>query len=239
MVDRVTTSEMVFRHVRDAIISGELDAGSQHSIYGLAEQLGVSRTPVRDAMLRLSDAGLVSIERNRGIRIRGLSVTDVRSIFELRLMIEVPAAGVAAASGRPRLIRSLDEELVAMERAIDTADAAAFFEHDRRLHSGIIDAFGNERASHVIAGLRDSTQIMGASTLDGFRTMHDIRSEHLPVIDAIRTGDQRAAAAAMASHLVNTGSLLMTQAAERGGGEFDPAWAERLVPFLVPQVRPA
>ncbi|MFI5426488.1 GntR family transcriptional regulator [Aeromicrobium sp. UC242_57] len=93
---RISTTDRVFSSLRESIVSGEFPAGSLHSIYRLADLLEVSRTPVRDAVLRLADLGLVTIERNRGVRIRGVSVADVRAAFELRLMLEVPAAALAA-----------------------------------------------------------------------------------------------------------------------------------------------
>ena len=102
-------SDAALALLREEIITGALAGGSLHSIYGLAERLGVSRTPVRDAVLRLADAGMVAIERNRGVRIRGLSVDDVRKVFEARLLLEVPAAAHAARHGSDELLQELSE----------------------------------------------------------------------------------------------------------------------------------
>ena len=79
MAARITTTDRVFASLRESILSGEFPAGSLHSIYRLADLLEVSRTPVREAVLRLADVGLVTIERNRGVRIRGVSVADIRA----------------------------------------------------------------------------------------------------------------------------------------------------------------
>jgi len=87
VTSRTTATDRVFALLRERIVGGDLVAGSQHSIYRLSEQLEVSRTPVREAVLRLADLGLVEIERNRGVRIRGVSVADVREVFELRLLL--------------------------------------------------------------------------------------------------------------------------------------------------------
>lgn len=78
MAGRISTTDRVHALLRDEIVTGALVSGSLHSIYGIADRLGVSRTPVRDAVLRLADAGMVSIERNRGVRIRGLGVQEIR-----------------------------------------------------------------------------------------------------------------------------------------------------------------
>ena len=84
---RTSTTDRVHALLREEIVSGKLTSGSLHSIYALATRYGVSRTPVRDAVLRLSDSGMVRIERNRGVRIRGLGVHDIREVFETRLLI--------------------------------------------------------------------------------------------------------------------------------------------------------
>ena len=117
MAARITTTDRVFASLRESILSGEFPAGSLHSIYRLADLLDVSRTPVREAVLRLADIGLVTIERNRGVRIRGVSVADVRAVFELRLMIEVPAAAYAAAHAAMPRMQQLEAELEAMRSA--------------------------------------------------------------------------------------------------------------------------
>ncbi len=107
----------VFAALRQRILTGELAPGTRHSVYRLADELGVSRTPVREAVLRLADLGLVTIERNRGITIRGVRAEDVRDVFELRLLLEVPAAAGAASQVDDALAERLSDALDAMRHA--------------------------------------------------------------------------------------------------------------------------
>lgn len=228
MTARITTTDRVFASLRESILSGEFPAGSLHSVYRLADLLDVSRTPVREAVLRLADIGLVTIERNRGVRIRGVSVADVRSVFELRLMIEVPAAAYAAAHATADDLRVLEDELAGMRAAAGDSDEQRFTAHDRALHHAIGSILGNDRAQHEVAALRDSIQTRGASTLHRSRGMPEILDEHVPIVEAIAARDAKAAAWAMERHLISTATLLMAQAAGPDDPAPDPGWADRL-----------
>lgn len=228
MAARITTTDRVFAALRESIVSGEFPAGSLHSIYRLADLLEVSRTPVREAVLRLADIGLVTIERNRGVRIRGVSVADVRAVFELRLMIEVPAAAYAAAHSNDADLEKLDAELTGMRIAADDEDEQRFTAHDRALHHAIGSILGNQRAQQEVAALRDSIQTRGASTLHRSRGMPEILEEHVPIVAAIVARDPHEAAVRMEEHLVNTATLLMAQAATPDDPAPAPGWADRL-----------
>ena len=89
--DQPSLAEMVFEEVRSAIVTGQLEPGSRHSVVAIADQLGVSRTPVREALLQLASHGMVRFERNRGVLILKMSPQDIREIFEMRIMLEVPS----------------------------------------------------------------------------------------------------------------------------------------------------
>lgn len=225
---RTTTTDRVFASLRESIVTGEFPAGSLHSIYRLADLLEVSRTPVREAVLRLADIGLVSIERNRGVRIRGVTVADVREVFELRLLIEVPAAAYAAAHADAATIASIGSALDEMRRYAELDDEPQFTAHDRRLHHEIGAALGNARLQAEVATLRDSIQARGASTIRRSRGMSELATEHAPIVAAISTGDPTAAAAHMERHLVNTATLLMEQLAIAGVDEVDDDWSAPL-----------
>ena len=213
VAQRVKISDRVFSELREAILTGELAQGSLHSIYELAGRFAVSRTPVRDAALRLADTGMVEIERNRGIRIRGVGVADIRSVFELRLLLEVPATAFAAEHGDENLYTRLDGHVSGMRAAAALDDSAAFMLHDYALHDAILSVMANPRLNEQVRGLRDVTQVMGASTFNRSRELREVEREHEPIVHAIRRSDPAGAAESMAHHLVATGTLLMTQVA--------------------------
>lgn len=217
MAGRISTTDRVHALLREEIITGALASGSLHSIYEMANRLGVSRTPVRDAVLRLADAGMVSIERNRGVRIRGLGVQDIREVFEARLLLEVPAAAHAATHGSDELLRELGELVAGLTEAVDGPDAVEFNRRDRELHRAIIRSTGNQRLAGMVESLRDATQAYGVSTIDRSRSIREVQVEHVPIIAAIRARDSAEAARLMREHLTATGLLLMRQVAATTG----------------------
>ncbi|MCF4006167.1 GntR family transcriptional regulator [Corynebacterium uropygiale] len=219
----LTLTEKVMVYVRDAVHSGAMPCDTWYSVYQLSEQLGVSRSPVRDALLRLEEAGLVRFTKNRGFQIVPTHPEDVAEIFALRLGIEAPAAFRAA-----RLLaadaEALDAFRTATQTLLEDLDAAAsaddtelFFRLDTELHRLIVLTGRSERGWRFVEQLRTHTRILGPSTAGTSRSLEDIRREHLPVIEAILAGDAPGARQAMAAHVENTGRLLLRQALRRAG----------------------
>jgi DNA-binding GntR family transcriptional regulator len=230
MPARVSTTDRVHATLREEIITGALVGGSLHSIYEMAERLGVSRTPVRDAVLRLADAGMVTIERNRGVRIRGLGVQDIREVFEARLLLEVPAAAHAARHGSDELLKELGERVHGLAGAVEEHDTVEYTRLDRQLHRAIVLSTGNERLADLVESLRDATQAHGVSTIDRSRSIREVQLEHLPIVDAIGRRDAAAAAALMRDHLTTTALLLMRQVAAATGERVPGEWPSSLAP---------
>ena len=207
-----------------AIVEGRLQPGSLHSVQTLATAFGVSRTPVREALIDLSGQGVVKFERNRGVRILQTSVHDLEEIVALRLLLEVPATHRAVENAGPELVAALKAELAAMEAAAGADDEMTMMRHDRRFHELINEASGNSRLAAYVDSLRDLVLTRGVSTVGRSRQLPEIVAEHTAVIGAIEAGDAAAAAAAMKEHLVNTGRLLLVQ--ESGGLDPNLGWAD-------------
>ncbi len=231
--ERTSTSDAVFRKLRGAILSGELQQGSLHSIYEFAEKYQVSRTPVREAVLRLADTGMVVIERNRGFRIRGLTVDDVRAVFEFRLVLETTSASYAAQHASPSVTERLLENLMAMPDAISAADTETFTRLDREFHDEIIATMDNSRVRRELAGLRAATQAMGVTTMGRSVRLREIYADHRPIVKAIVEGDSLGAARAMTHHLVHSGCVIMSEVAERTGDAMPVNWPHFLSPSLL------
>ncbi|GAA3208358.1 GntR family transcriptional regulator [Dactylosporangium siamense] len=208
-------AEAVAQAVRDGVAAGELVPDRTYSVYQLAELLGVSRSPVREGMLRLAEAGLVEIRRNRGFRVLPPRAHDVAEIIEIRLWLEPPAARKAAAHGT-------DEQHAAIRAALDTmaaaaagGDEAAFWPADRTLHDLLLRAAGNARAAGIVAQLRSTTALLGPPTTASGRALAQIHAEHEPVVTAVIARDGAAAEAAMRTHLEATGALLVANLTAR------------------------
>jgi DNA-binding GntR family transcriptional regulator len=221
-------TDQVAARLRAAVRDGRLEPGRLYSAYRLADELGVSRSPVREALLRLAEVGLVRFERNRGFRVLLPAPEDLAEVFAVRLALEVPAVRRVARRADPAVVAELRAELDAMTAAAAAGDEARFMAHDQRLHAVVLAAAGNRRAAAIVANLRDVTRLSGASTAAVSRSLADIRAEHEPVLDAVARGDADAAAAALTAHLEHTGRLLVAQAAREQGSavDADALWRE-------------
>jgi DNA-binding GntR family transcriptional regulator len=228
MLEEIKTDPSITDRVREsilgAIVEGRLQPGSLHSVQTLATAFGVSRTPVREALIDLSGQGVVKFERNRGVRILQTSIHDLEEILALRLLLEVPATYRAVENANPELLGSLKAELAEMETAAAAGDEVTMMRHDRRFHELINEASGNNRLATYVESLRDLILTRGVSTVGRSRELPEIVAEHTAIVAAIEAGDAEGAAGTMKEHLVNTGRLLLAQ--ESGG--LDPAlgWAD-------------
>ena len=231
-LEEIKAERSITDRVRDsimqAIIEGRLAPGSLHSVQSLATAFGVSRTPVREALIDLSGQGVVKFERNRGVRILQTSVHDLEEIFALRILLEVPATHRAVDNGDPGLVEGLKTELKEMSAAADVGDEVTMMEHDRRFHMLINQASGNGRLASYVDSLRDLVLTRGVSTVGRSRDLAAIVDEHTRIIAAIEAGDATRAAARMKDHLVTTARLLLAQ---EGGANLhlSPTWAELVV----------
>ncbi len=203
-------TEQALEEVRRAIIEGRLPAGSLTSVRALSEALGISRTPVREALVDLAKTGMVSFERNRGVRINDSQGHDIREIFQLRRMIEIPAMLEAVPHFTTTERRALARELSAMRSHLD--DETRFMQHDRAFHLVPMEVLGNARMIAIFDSLRDQTRVRNLSTVGRSRDLRAIVAEHKTIYDAVRRGHPREAAQAMERHLLITEELLSTQA---------------------------
>jgi len=223
--DRSTLTTRALEALRAAIVDGRLVAGERYSVAQLAERFGVSRTPVREALLVLERQGVVRFERNRGVRVLETTAHDLEEVFALRLLLEVPATRRACELLSDDDLSALDHELGAMAALAREADEGAFMAHDKRFHEVILHASGNRRLATIVSQLRDLVRFRGASTVGRSRDLEAILSEHVTILDALRARDADAAARAMRAHLLETGRLLLAQESAPAAGL---PWADAL-----------
>jgi DNA-binding GntR family transcriptional regulator len=221
--ERTTLSSRAAGAIRQAIVDGRLAAGERSSVARLAERFGVSRTPVREALLLLERQGMVRFERNRGVRILETSAHDLEEIFSLRLLLEVPATHRACERLSDADLEALEGELAAMATLAEAGDEPAFMAHDQRFHELVLAASGNRRLADTVRGLRDLVRHRGASTVGRSRDLRAIHGEHARILGALRARDAHAAAEHMRAHLAGTARLLLAQ---EGVADPDPAWAD-------------
>lgn len=207
-----TLSSQVMDYVRDSVQSGTMDTESWYSVYQLAEKLEISRSPVREGLLRLEEAGLIEFVRNRGFRIIETKPEEVSEIFALRLGIEPKATARAARLRTEQQVSAMKELLELMSKAAEKNNESEFFHWDQLLHEQILAAGHSSRGAKILAQLRAHTRILSDSTVREFRTLAQVHSEHVPIVEAIEAQDAELAANEMTAHITATGRLLLRQA---------------------------
>lgn len=186
-----TLRQSTFDLVKRSMLDGEYLSGQILSANSLAAELGISNSPVREALMDLTSLGLVEVVRNRGFRVRQMTAQDRQEVLEMRRIVEVSTMerlterGVsddelAIADGLANDFVSLLRE----ERVRDHLDA------DHRFHMYLIGLLGNSRISQTVENLRDQTRICGAFVDIPLGTLHTCADEHLDLIDALRSRDR-------------------------------------------------
>ncbi|BBH69863.1 GntR family transcriptional regulator [Actinoplanes sp. OR16] len=204
--DAPSLADAVAQAVRDGVAAGELVPSVTYSVYQLAELLDVSRSPAREGLLRLAEAGLIEIRRNRGFRVLPPQADDIEEIIGIRVALEPPAARDAAVSGTDAQHAAIRSALSAMAAA---PDDASFWRADRELHDLLLHAAGRPRTAAIIERLRTTTALLGPPTTASGRSLAEIHAEHEPVVAAVLARDGAAAEAAMRTHLEATRDLLV------------------------------
>ncbi|MDQ0285317.1 DNA-binding GntR family transcriptional regulator [Desulfofundulus luciae] len=205
--------ELVFESLREAIIQGRLKPGERLMEIQLAEEMGVSRTPVREAIRKLELEGFVVMVPRKGAYVAGISVKDIVDVFEVRAALEALAAGLAAE-------RITEEELEELERAlvktyeVSSHDLEALVETDTRFHELIYKASRNERLVQIITNLADQIQRFRATSLaQPGRTKHALE-EHKQIVEAISERNVELAQILAREHIENAEQSLLNALGE-------------------------
>lgn len=201
-IERSSLRGEAVRRIRAAIIYGEIAPREIHSGAVLAARMGVSVTPVREALLELTNRGMVEQVRNRGFRVVEHTAADLDAALELRELVEVPMltrlAGAVDGADAEHL-RGIVEAGVAAARRNDTP---AFLDLDRTFHLGLLARAGNPRVVDVV------DQVLDHLRLARFAEEHDalvpVAQGHGAILAAIVSGDRTAVEAAARAHLALT-----------------------------------
>jgi DNA-binding GntR family transcriptional regulator len=200
----VSLREQAREAVRTRILLGQIEPGQVESVSNVASALGVSITPVREAIMDLANLGMVEVIRNRGFRVPVLSDHDLDEIFRLRTMVEVPAmAEVARIVGKSPLprFRQIAEQITTAAR---DADLTAFLELDRQFHLGMLELLGNRRLLALVSQLRDQARMQGLQKMADRGELTHSGQEHIAIVDAVESGNAELTAELVSKHLIHS-----------------------------------
>jgi DNA-binding GntR family transcriptional regulator len=218
--DPVVT-DLVHRHLREAILEGVIPAGGIISQVKLSQHLGVSRTPLREAIRRLEQEQLVEASPNRRARVRSFDARDLEFVYANRVLLEALALAVSAPALTQEDLASISQSLADMQASVDCDDYGGWEAAHRRFHRGLI--------AKAPGQLRDSIESYAArGVLAADRQLYDIAvgigfktgaKEHEAIFAACRARDAWLASALLARHLSVTALAVLTQVMP----EHDPA----------------
>jgi DNA-binding GntR family transcriptional regulator len=201
---RIGANHRAFVYVKNQILTGALRVGELVSEGEIAEALGMSRTPVREAFLRLEVEGLLRLYPQRGALVVPVSPDEMRAVLEARLVLEQFAAGKVAQQetvARHAVFERMKTELDRQRQA----DSREFVDADRTFHSILIETAGNAILEGVYDSLRDrQMRMIGESTVRDPNRMRTILDEHARIAEAIRDGDLARALDVVNTHLTGT-----------------------------------
>jgi DNA-binding GntR family transcriptional regulator len=202
----ISATDHVLDELRAAILDGRLAAGATLRQEDLAERLGVSRMPVREAIRRLHAEGLVEVLPSRRVRVAALSRTEIEDIYDMRAVLEPLAVRLAV----PRLTRAqLRDAAHALEAADDEQDADTFGARNAAFHLALMNPCERPRLLNDIASLLDLSDRYQRAALRDEEHNARVREEHAGLLAAAQAGDADAAADLAATHVQRAGARLL------------------------------
>jgi DNA-binding GntR family transcriptional regulator len=211
-----SAKERAYRHTKAGILDGSLAGGDLISEGQVAEALAMSRTPVREAFLRLEAEGLLRLFPKRGALVVAVSPAEVEAVLEARELVEGHAlaklcdASDASDAERAAVAASLRGVLEVQRAALADDDEPAFAEADRRFHITVVESARNPILLELYASLRDRQLRMNLGSLDrGPRRPHEILAQHEAIVAALGPGREDEARARLREHLGATRAAVL------------------------------
>jgi DNA-binding GntR family transcriptional regulator len=188
-MDTISAGTRVYQHLKHEILERVHTEGALLSEAEIAAAVGVSRTPVREALLRLESEGLVALYPKRGVLVLPVSAKEIEDMVEARRLVEVHAAG-RAWHRRAQLVVELEPLLEQMREARETGNVTALMTADRCFHAAVVEAGGNQILTDLYQRLRDRQVRVGVAAMraEPERTEQAV-VEHTRLLDALRGDD--------------------------------------------------
>ena len=200
LTQRRTLAEQVYEIIRGQIMAMELPPGTRLKDSELAETLGISNTPVREALRRLEEAELVETEPRRGTFVKQLTPHEVEGLYEVREALEVLAVRLAASRASDALLAEIEEAALLHINAVQRGAVDEFLEYDRHFHGLIAQASANPVLASTLSSLADRIHIVRRMDL-GRRQDEMSGQEHLEIAEALLRRDASEASRRMENHI--------------------------------------
>jgi DNA-binding GntR family transcriptional regulator len=214
---RQSFTEIAYQEIRRQILESEMPAGFQITEQDLAERLQISRTPTREALLRLAAEGLIEIWPRHGMRVKHISVDDLREIYEILTALESKAAGLAASRKLPaETVAAMRRSIARMDEALARDDPKEWAQADERFHRLLADASGNKRLVELVDTYYGQAHRLRMITLRLRPKPSNSNRDHKAVVEAIAAHNAQAAEQIHRQHREESGRMLIALLAKHG-----------------------
>lgn len=202
--------ETVLEQLRTEIVTGRLKAGEVVSAPALGQALGVSATPVREAMMDLAREGFVETIKNKGFRITSMTGKDLDDLTQIRLLLEPPVMPLIAGKIPRRAIPDLTRLADACLRAAEREDLEGYLRTDREFHALVLSFSTNEQLVELATTLRTRTRLFGIDRLARAGKLAESSLEHHRLIELLVDGDGKAAEKLLYDHISHARTIWAT-----------------------------
>ena len=215
MFVKSTFKEQAYEYLLNLIINNHLESSKVYSERYFAEIMGISRTPVREALLQLQREGYIIIQSNKGIKVREISQSEIAEIIQMRIAIEgfcaVYASEKVNTDKWQDLCSNLDHFLAIEEEMLGKENIQEeFIKNDLSFHLAVIDFCGNSKMKEALVNLRNQINRIGLQSLYKEERINQTHKEHLKIYEAIKSGNQRKAYLSIKEHLLSCENILKT-----------------------------
>lgn len=193
--------------IRSSIVMGQIAAGKIYPVGYFESQLGVSATPIREALFDLAHEGLVEVVKNRGFRVTNVTDKDLLEIFELRDLLETRAMESLAGKVEDMQISDLRQLAAESNSLAKAGDVPGFLAIDRRFHQRLLALVDNRRLATIVNRLRDAARVYGLPQVSETGQLVISAEEHMELVEAIAAGDAKETKEWIKHHLAHTRGL--------------------------------
>ncbi|HEX3941931.1 MAG TPA: GntR family transcriptional regulator [Acidobacteriaceae bacterium] len=206
---------LAYDSIKRYILEGNLDQDTRLTEEYLSSQLGISKSPVREALISLQTEGLIRIEPRRGTFLRRFTLQEVKDLYDLRETLEVYAVSIAEIS--PQLLAELRESVERTREFVRSGDKIGHIEEDMKFHGLIAQAGGNSELCRLLANIQNQIWLCRCKTYS--LSSSTAAAAHLTIVDAVCANDRQAAQECMREHISLVRNRLMNYMAEKALGE--------------------
>lgn len=203
--------DVVFNTLRQGILTGELKPGERLMEIHLADTLGVSRTPIREAIRMLELEGLVTMIPRRGAEVSRISMQDLRDVLEVRRSLDTLAVCLACKRIKEDKIKELEQAALDFAKATETKNATTIAQADVKFHDIILEASDNKRLSQMVNNLAERVYRYRLEYVKDPKNHEKLINEHERILEYIKRGDEENARKAIELHIDNQEKNIISQ----------------------------